>query len=51
MADLEDGLKLVRNLTLPIEEQKPQSEAALLSKYAELKVLSQFLETFDLSAF
>ena len=36
---------------MKVSENIPQSEAEKLEQYKEIKVLSQFLEKFDLSAF
>lgn len=49
--DLESAFKLCRNITLPVQESKPQSKGELLAQYEEMKVLAQFLEGFDLSVF
>ena len=49
--DLQQGLKLARDIRIPIIETKPSSDTELIYKYAELKILSQFLNGFDLSVF
>lgn len=49
--DLKQGLLLTKKLGLQISDSKPLSDADLLTKYKELKVLSQYLESFDLSEF
>lgn len=51
MDDLQQGLKLARDIRIPIIETKPSSDTELMNKYAELKILSQFLNGFDLSVF
>jgi hypothetical protein len=49
--DLTLGLKLARDIRIPVQEALPTSDIDQMNKYAELKVLAQFLNGFDFEVF
>ena len=51
MDDLKLGLKLARDIRIPVTEAPTTSDTDQMNKYAELKVLSQFLNGFDFGVF
>ena len=42
--DLQQGIRLARSINVPIIETQQFSDTELLNKYAELKILAEFLE-------
>ena len=51
MDDLKRGLKLARDIRIPVKETMPSTDSGLLNQYAELKILNQFLNGFDVGVF
>jgi hypothetical protein len=50
--DLRKAVKIGKTISaLGLEEPKPKSEQQLIEKYTELKILSQFLVSFDTGVF